>query len=63
MEFGLFMNGYLPGPASRNSEAEHTMLMRELEYAIHADGTTGSTPGSASTTPSPSTATCRRPRS
>ncbi len=37
MEFGLFMNGYLPGPASRDSESEHTMLMREVEYAIHAD--------------------------
>ena len=37
MEFGLFMNGYLPGPASRDSEAEHTMLMREIEYAVHAD--------------------------
>ena len=37
MEFGLFMNGYLPGPAAHNSDAEHTMLMREVEYAIHAD--------------------------
>ena len=31
MEFGLFMNGYLPGPASRDTESEHTMLMREIE--------------------------------
>ena len=38
MEFGLFLNGYLPGPAAHNAEAEHTMLMRELQYAIHADG-------------------------
>jgi alkanesulfonate monooxygenase SsuD/methylene tetrahydromethanopterin reductase-like flavin-dependent oxidoreductase (luciferase family) len=38
MEFGLFMNGYLPGPAAHNRDAEHTMLMREIEYAIHADG-------------------------
>ncbi|MGB2756305.1 MAG: LLM class flavin-dependent oxidoreductase [Acidimicrobiia bacterium] len=37
MEFGLFLNGYLPGPAAHNTEAEHTMLMRELEYAIRAD--------------------------
>ncbi len=37
MEFGLFLNGYLPGPASRNRDAEHTMLMREVGYAIHAD--------------------------
>ena len=37
MEFGLFMNGYLPGPAAHNGAAEHTMLMREIEYAILAD--------------------------
>lgn len=38
MEFGFFLNGYLPGPAAHDSESEHTMLMRELEYAVHADG-------------------------
>ena len=38
MEFGLFFNGYMPGPAAHNSELEHLMLMRELGYAIHADG-------------------------
>ncbi len=37
MEFGLFLNGYLPGPAAHDAESEHTMLMREFEYAIHAD--------------------------
>ncbi|MDE0700605.1 MAG: LLM class flavin-dependent oxidoreductase [Acidimicrobiaceae bacterium] len=37
MEFGLFFNGYLPGPAAHDTEAEHLMLMREAEYAIHAD--------------------------
>lgn len=37
MEFGLFFNGYLPGPAAHDTECEHTMLMRELQYAIHAD--------------------------
>ncbi len=37
MEFGLFLNGYLPGPAAHDPESEHTMLMRELEYAVHAD--------------------------
>jgi alkanesulfonate monooxygenase SsuD/methylene tetrahydromethanopterin reductase-like flavin-dependent oxidoreductase (luciferase family) len=37
VEFGLFMNGYLPGPAAHDSECEHEMLMRELNYAIHAD--------------------------
>jgi len=37
MEFGLFFNGYLPGPAAHDSDAEHLMLMRELAYAVHAD--------------------------
>jgi len=37
VEFGLFLNGYLPGPASRDTNCEHTMLMREIEAAIHAD--------------------------
>ena len=37
MEFGLFMNGYIPGPAAHDSASEHEMLMRELGYAIHAD--------------------------
>lgn len=37
MEFGLFLNGYLPGPAAHNADAEHEMLMREVSYAIHAD--------------------------
>ncbi|MGB6057822.1 MAG: LLM class flavin-dependent oxidoreductase [Microthrixaceae bacterium] len=38
MEFGLFLNGYLPGPAAHNSATEHEMLMREINYSIHADG-------------------------
>ena len=37
MEFGIFCNGYLPGPGAHNTKTEHTMLMREAEYAIHAD--------------------------
>ncbi len=37
MEFGLFFNGYLPGPAAHDTEAEHLMLMRELEYAVASD--------------------------
>lgn len=37
MEFGLFLNGYLPGPAAHNGDCEHEMIMREIEYAIHAD--------------------------
>ena len=37
MEFGIFSNGYTPGPAAHDSESEHTELMREAEYAILAD--------------------------
>ncbi len=37
MEFGIFSNGYTPGPAAHDSEAEHTELMREAGYAIVAD--------------------------
>lgn len=38
MEFGIFLNGYLPGPAAHDSASEHEMLKRELEYVVHADG-------------------------
>lgn len=37
MEFGIFLNGYIPGPAAHDSESEHTELTREAEYVIHAD--------------------------
>ncbi len=37
MEFGLFFNGYLPGPAAHDTDAEHLMLMRETEYAVLSD--------------------------
>ncbi|MCP4434875.1 MAG: LLM class flavin-dependent oxidoreductase [Actinomycetia bacterium] len=37
MEFGLFLNGYLPGPAAHDRASEHEMLTRELQYAVHAD--------------------------
>lgn len=37
MEFGIFLNGYIPGPAAHDTAAEHTALMREAEYAIFAD--------------------------
>ena len=30
MEFGIFSNGYVPGPAAHDSESEHTALMREF---------------------------------
>ena len=37
MEFGIFLNGYIPGPAAHQTEMEHTMLFREAEYVIFAD--------------------------
>jgi alkanesulfonate monooxygenase SsuD/methylene tetrahydromethanopterin reductase-like flavin-dependent oxidoreductase (luciferase family) len=37
MEFGIFLNGYTPGPAAHITELEHTELMREAEIAIFAD--------------------------
>ena len=37
MEFGIFLNGYTPGPGAHESEWEHRQLMREAEYAIFAD--------------------------
>ncbi len=37
MEFGIFLNGYLPGPAAHDRTSEHEMLMRETEYVVHAD--------------------------
>ena len=37
LEFGIFLNGYLPGPAAHDRDCEHTMLTREIEYTIKAD--------------------------
>ncbi len=37
MEFGIFSNGYIPGPAAHDTDSEHTELMREAGYAILAD--------------------------
>ena len=37
MEFGIFLNGYIPGPAAHDTWSEHTALMRETEYTILAD--------------------------
>jgi alkanesulfonate monooxygenase SsuD/methylene tetrahydromethanopterin reductase-like flavin-dependent oxidoreductase (luciferase family) len=37
MEFGIFLNGYLPGPASRDTESEHQMILREMDFVVHAD--------------------------
>ena len=32
MEFGIFLNGYLPGPAAHDTDLEHEMFRREAEY-------------------------------
>ena len=37
MEFGIFLNGYLPGPAAHDTGSEHEMLLREVEYTVAAD--------------------------
>ena len=37
MEFGVFLNVYVPGPGAHDPAAEHEMLRRELEYAVVAD--------------------------
>ena len=37
MEFGIFLNGYIPGPGAHDTGWEHRQLMREAEYAIFAD--------------------------
>jgi hypothetical protein len=37
MEFGIFLNGYIPGPAAHQTEMEHEALMREAQYVIFAD--------------------------
>lgn len=37
MEFGIFLNGYIPGPGAHDTEWEHNSLMREMQYGIHAD--------------------------
>ncbi len=37
MEFGLFVQGYLPGPAAHDPEAEHRALLDEMALAQAAD--------------------------
>lgn len=37
VEFGIFLQGYLPGPPAHDSEHEHLELMREMELARVAD--------------------------
>jgi len=37
MEFGIFLNGFIPGPGAHDTNWEHQQLMQEAEYAIFAD--------------------------
>ena len=37
MEFGVFVNGYIPGPAAHMTELEHKELFREAEFVVFAD--------------------------
>ena len=37
MEFGLFMQGYLPGPSAHDSQCEHVELRGEMDLARAAD--------------------------
>jgi alkanesulfonate monooxygenase SsuD/methylene tetrahydromethanopterin reductase-like flavin-dependent oxidoreductase (luciferase family) len=37
MEFGLFLQGYVPGPGAHDTEREHDAFLREAELVIHAD--------------------------
>ena len=37
MEFGIFLNGFLPGPAAHDPKSEHQMLMDEISYVVTAD--------------------------
>jgi alkanesulfonate monooxygenase SsuD/methylene tetrahydromethanopterin reductase-like flavin-dependent oxidoreductase (luciferase family) len=37
MEFGVFLNGYIPGPAAHSTEHEHIELFRQAEYVVAAD--------------------------
>ena len=37
MEFGIFVNGFIPGPAAHDRASEHLALRREMDLAIKAD--------------------------
>lgn len=37
MEFGLFLQGYLPGQDAHDPDKEHEMFLREVELAVAAD--------------------------
>ncbi|MEO8692066.1 MAG: LLM class flavin-dependent oxidoreductase [Acidimicrobiales bacterium] len=37
MEFGIFVQGHLPGPQAHDRAAEHRALMQEIDYIVCAD--------------------------
>lgn len=37
MEFGIFIQGYMPGSAAHDSDAEHRGLLNEIELVKCAD--------------------------
>ena len=37
MEFAIFLNGFIPGPAAHDTDMQHLSYQREAEYAIFAD--------------------------
>ena len=37
MEFGIFVQGHLPGPQAHDRAAEHRALMQEVDYVVCAD--------------------------
>ena len=37
MEFGIFLNGYIPGPGAHDTGWEHQQLMREAEVIPEHD--------------------------
>src|ERR1043166_6762364 len=39
MEFGLFLQGYVPGPDAHDTDREHEAFMREVELVVTADRT------------------------
>jgi hypothetical protein len=37
MEFGIFVQGHLPGPQAHDRAAEHRAFMQEIDYIVCAD--------------------------
>jgi alkanesulfonate monooxygenase SsuD/methylene tetrahydromethanopterin reductase-like flavin-dependent oxidoreductase (luciferase family) len=37
VEFGVFLNGYIPGPAAHDTQCEHDELMEQAKYVVFAD--------------------------